>query len=952
MKSIKKVKCRFLRVIYVTFIYVFLSHPSYIFSQISEGGLPPSFNYQLMLRSAAVETHVPINFYVEDLIETDNWQAREGAPMPVSKLISVDYTLDNSGYRTTLPGGEKIWRLHLKAKGAVALMLYYNDFYIPEGGALFIYSADKSQLLGAYTHLTHLSGGLFASEFIGGDELILEYVESETSDEIPRICISEIGYGYNTSALRAFCGITTRAASSCMVDINCEEGEAWQNEKKGVCYTVQRIGSMSFICTASLLNNTAEDFKPFILTARHCAYDNKRSIFASSQDMQQWMFYFHKEREGCGSAYLPVVSKTMTGCTLLANTEMGGGSDGMLLLLNDMIPENYDVFYNGWDRRDIAASSGVCIHHPAGDNMKISTYDEPTKVYTFISTEFNGDRNAHWNVIFKETANGHGVTEEGSSGSPLYNENKLIVGTLTGGNSTCSYTNGLNIYGKMSYHWDKYKTDSSRMDVWLDPLNTKVPTLSGRFRKIFRPSPLNLKIVNLGQSMSLTWNVPNSSETPVRYNVYRNNSKIGETSSYYYIDYEPIVGSTIYSVSAVYGNGEESPFTNVAISYLLFRPPSGLIAKRISNENNNVRLTWEAPVYEQTIYWGTLKGAYIIGFDENPPFYFGQKWTKEEISPFHEKTIKAVQFIPRSKNTYEIYISQGARTYRQKIESSSLLFSGSINTINLDKLFAIDGTKSLIVAIYISNVGENYPAVCDNGPVENGKGNIFSFDGSSWENLYDENTPDEFAYNFIITAIVTSERGSLTEDNDYGRIPVRSSEVITRNGNNRPRVSNFSAVNEDVSVRNSFPITFPEITKYNIYRGSEEASSPFYRDVSGSDTSFIDNTSLAYYYEVSAVYGEVESERSNKSGILPFVDIENVNASVNLFPTKFSSYISIKGHEYVTYMEILSVSGKVCLVINNPGSMIDTSSLSPGLYFFRISDSNGRIKVVKAIKIK
>ena len=950
MESYKKTKSRLVRVVYVILAGMMLIHPSYIYSQISEGGVPPSFNYQQMLRSAVVETHVPIDFYIEDLRETDNWRAREGAPMPVSKLVAVDYTMENSGYRTTLPGGEKIWQLHLKAKDAVALMLYYSDFYIPKGGRLFIYSADKSQLLGAYTHITNPRGGLFASEFIGGDELILEYVESETSDETPRICINEVGYGYNAAALRAFCGITTRATSgSCMVDVNCEEGDAWQSEKKGVCHTIQKIGTASYnyICSGSLMNNTAEDFKPFILTARHCAFDRRRGIYASSSDMEQWIFYFHKEQEGCGSDYLPTVPKTMTGCKLIVNTGMGGGSDGMLLLLNDMIPEGYDVFYNGWDRSDIAAQSGVCLHHPVGDNMKISTYDEPARVYPFVSSDFNGDRNAHWNVTFKKTANGHGVTDEGSSGAPLFNQNKLIVGTLTGGNSTCVYTGGLNIYGRMSYHWDKYKTDSStRMDIWLDPLNLNVMTFPGRFRKNLKPSPANLNAVYLGQKVSLSWNAPASSEVPVRYNIYRNNYKIEETTLLSYMDYGLPDGSVIYSVSAVYADGEESSFANATISYVEYKAPYDLRAERASAGNNNVKLSWKVPLYEQTIFWGSMDQTYVVGFEDNPPFYFGQRWTSEEISPLHEKTIKAIQFVPGEKNTYEVFISQGVRTYRQNIESSSLTYSGNPNTVTLNKPFVIDGTKSLIVSVYISNVGEDYPAVCDNGPAVDGKGNIYSSDGVNWVKLYDENVPNKFNYNFIIAAIVSSESGSLT---DSDRVLSRSSEIIISNGNAKLRVSELPVSEENISVRSSsVPVSFPEITKFKLYRGSEDALSPYYKDISASDTMHIDNTSLGYYYEITAVYGEMESARSNKTDIS--VDIEFVDASVDIFPTRFSGYVRLKGYEYVTRLDIISVSGKVCLVVDNPGETVDTSSLLPGLYFFRISDANGRQRVVKAIK--
>ncbi len=918
----------------------------HIFAQISDGGLPPSFGYQQMLRKATAATKVPIDFYIEDLRETDNWQAREGVPTPVANLVSVDYTMENSGYWTTLPGGERIWRLHLKAEDAVATMLYYKDFYIPEGGKLFIYSADKSQLLGAYTHHTHPSGGLFSTEFIGGEELILEYVASETSEETPRIYINEIGYGYNTAALRAFCNMTTRSTSgTCMVNVNCEEGGAWQNEKKGVCHTIQKIGGKSYICTASLMNNTAEDFKPLILTAYHCAYGS--SSYASSSDMEQWMFYFHLEREDCSNSSLPTVSKTMTGCKMLVNTGMAGGSDGLLLQLNDMIPENYDVFYNGWDRRGIAAVSGVSIHHPLGDYKKISTYSDPSKEYTFQSSEFTADTYAHWNVTFAQTENGFGVTEEGSSGSPLYNENKLVIGTLTGGNSTCLYRRGLNIYGKLSYHWNKYKTDSStRMDVWFDPLNSGVETLAGRFRKVLKPSPQNPKVVNLGQSISITWSAPESNETPKRYHVYRNNNKIGETTSLSFIDHDPVIGSLVYSVSAVYADEEESPFVTATISYIKYKAPSDLKAERPKEDSDQIQLSWNAPVYEQTIYWGTADPTYMVGFEgKRTPFYYGQKWSPSEISPLNGKTIKAVQFVPVEDNTYEVYISQGENTYRQSIETSSLE-AREFNTINLKTPFVIDGSKSLIVSIYASVVGTDYPAVCDGGHAIDGKGNICSYDGNEWSKLYNDNDPDERDYNFIVTAIISSENGNLSGNSKSYDVSERSSEIAISTKNIQTRAAKLPLDDNAVSLRSSAPAAFPEITKYIIYR----SGSP-YKNMDASETTytFSDYVSTRYY-EVSALYDDViESEKSDKAYIT-IVGTDYINASVSISPTRFSNYVSLKGYESVTRVDVVSVSGKICLVVNNPNETIDTSSLSPGLYFFRIYDKNNKQIVIKAIK--
>ena len=87
----------------------------------------------------------------------------------------------------------------------------------------------------------------------------------------------------------------------------------------------------------------------------------------------------------------------------------------------------------------------------------------------------------HWGVTWIATTNGHGVTEGGSSGSPIFNQNKLIVGTLTSGASASDNLTGADYYGKMSKHWTGLGTASDlNVKYWLDPNNTSGGTLTGR----------------------------------------------------------------------------------------------------------------------------------------------------------------------------------------------------------------------------------------------------------------------------------------------------------------------------------------------------------------------------------------------------------------------------------------------------------------------------------------
>lgn len=101
-------------------------------AQISEGGLPPSFQFAGSLRSEKLAEQVPVNFSVEDLETVDAWRVSQGAPLRVAKSIPTSFDIADSGDWISLPDGSQVWQLHLQAKGAIALILYYSDFISPK----------------------------------------------------------------------------------------------------------------------------------------------------------------------------------------------------------------------------------------------------------------------------------------------------------------------------------------------------------------------------------------------------------------------------------------------------------------------------------------------------------------------------------------------------------------------------------------------------------------------------------------------------------------------------------------------------------------------------------------------------------------------------------------------------------------------------------------------------
>ena len=430
-------------------------------SQISKGGIPYSTVLSVPENNRNVVTLEPPS--LNNLRKEDE---QDPSPYRFAVNLPVDVAPENSGNWIDLPDGSRIWRVTIVAYGALAVSAYFDRFSIPEEGRLYLYNSDKTQVIGAFTEINNSAGGYFATELITGDKITLEYDQPAGQQKLPVLHVYEIAYAYRGVKGTESSDQVEGTAGPCEVNINCPEGDNWQQQKKGVVrIQVKKSGGL-YWCSGSLLNNVRKNKVPYILTANHCGFN------ATPTDIQQWIFYFDYEASSCDNTSNVPVPKSLTGSTLKAQ---GGkisnyGSDFFLLLLNQNIPDSLDVVYNGWTRQDTISASGVGIHHPEGDVKKISTYTTP-----LISSNWNGQPEiTHWKVYWDGTQDGHGVTEGGSSGSPIFDSQGRITGALTGGESACdsAHLTGPDYYGKFYYSWDKNGTDSTNcLKYWLDPDN-------------------------------------------------------------------------------------------------------------------------------------------------------------------------------------------------------------------------------------------------------------------------------------------------------------------------------------------------------------------------------------------------------------------------------------------------------------------------------------------------
>jgi len=454
---------------FVISLFIFIN---YTVGQINTGGTPVSSSTIGLSDNFEVINLIPPDisqFTEEDIVNDEN-----NFPQRIATNVPVNVDIQTSGTWEKIASGGKVWRIQLNCDGALAINVQFDAFYLPNGSNLFVYNEEKSQMLGAFTSINNNKDGLFSTELLGGEAVIVEYYEPEFTNELVELSISDIAYAYRNVSYVLENSEDFGDSDWCQVNVNCSpEGNNWQDEKRGVARILYKEGFSWYWCTGSLVNNTLENGTPYFLTADHCGGT------ASASDRNQWIFYFNYESTGCSNPGSSPGYNSKTGATLKARGDISGGSDFQLVQINGTIPAYYNVYYNGWDRSGSSSSSGVGIHHPAGDIKKISTYSSTLTSSTWYGSGYIGAANAHWRTSWIATTNGFGVSEGGSSGSPIFNSTGRILGTLTGGSTECNDPTW-DYYGKFSYHWQSNGTGSSfQLEPWLDPNSSGVTYLDG-----------------------------------------------------------------------------------------------------------------------------------------------------------------------------------------------------------------------------------------------------------------------------------------------------------------------------------------------------------------------------------------------------------------------------------------------------------------------------------------
>jgi hypothetical protein len=141
-----------------------------------------------------------------------------------------------------------------------------------------------------------------------------------------------------------------------------------------------------------------------------------------------------------------------------------------------------------------------------GDVKKISVDQNAPVIGTFSGYTNSG----FWKILQWEA----GTTEGGSSGAPLFDQNKRVVGTLTGGEAVCGRSVN-DYFARLSFSYDLSPVLWQQLKGWIDPAQSGVKILNGR--DPYAPNFLNVDTLsNIGaseQHLITPYNIPGKGYT-------------------------------------------------------------------------------------------------------------------------------------------------------------------------------------------------------------------------------------------------------------------------------------------------------------------------------------------------------------------------------------------------------------------------------------------------------
>jgi hypothetical protein len=405
---------------------------------------------------------------------------RVGIVKPVGLTIDLSglkpESLTNSGQflangmmRTTSAGGV-VWTAALESEKARGLRVHFTHVNLPENAALYIYNM-RGEAFGPYTG-TYLNnnGEFWSHTVIGSTAFVQLHIAGPVSPGImqtTRFVIQDIGF-LNDQFLSALRGESRTPEEGidqpmvhcpqnawCIEDASCFDSDDWafiDDAKLSVARMQYVKLPYLYLCSGGLVADTDPNtFIPYFLTANHCI-EELTDPGTIECFWRYWTAYCH------APCYSPAgVVPSTVGAQILSTSSV---ADYCFLRLNEDPPAGSVMM--GWLTEAVYNQQPYYLYrisHPKGSPQAFSMHNiDP------YSPQCTGWLRPNW-IYSKDII---GATENGSSGSPVFNEEGQIVGQLSGAcgyhiEDPCDSVNNWTVDGAFAAY-------SNQIMGWLDPL--------------------------------------------------------------------------------------------------------------------------------------------------------------------------------------------------------------------------------------------------------------------------------------------------------------------------------------------------------------------------------------------------------------------------------------------------------------------------------------------------
>lgn len=475
-------------------LIVFLCYSHFVTCQVQTNEVPISFNSNLIHSKIGNKNSTVKALQLTDMnnnsLNEEASNIESNCPTcrkfyyGKNKLININLIEESTKFE--LNNGN-IYVLKLQSKTAKGLQVEFNNYSLLKGEKIFIYSDDYKQIFGAFTSKNNKPNKKLLTRIVKGQNMVIEYYSpySKSNLKSRNLKIGQFTHIFRDIGKTQFSRSDGFGDSGdCSINVNCEYHD---EEKKAIALVTYNDPdySMSAICSGALINSavSSDRKKPLFMTAGHCS----GNIGNTFDQYSNRLFYFGFEDNSCFGSIVDPISNSVTieGAYLRSKgyyAEFVSPATDYALYELALKPEDFtNVTYLGWDRSTNFYSKIINISHPNGDAKKIATtFDQPERVSktpTPCVTAREDDLESfiiqNWNS---------GVTHQGSSGSPLISDGK-IIGVLSGGFSRCTNSpnespcnfsgerSGPDFFARLDFAWNngRPRLDGKKLKDYLDP---------------------------------------------------------------------------------------------------------------------------------------------------------------------------------------------------------------------------------------------------------------------------------------------------------------------------------------------------------------------------------------------------------------------------------------------------------------------------------------------------